>query len=168
MILVALMAAFVPAQVAGEMTSIGTLLAFTLVCAAVLVVRRTMPDAPRAFKTPFVPYVPILGILTCVTMMCFLPADTWIRLVLWMLIGVDVYVSYGVKHSVLEPNQTHRKGVVALYLLGVVLAVLSAITGLWHQQTVGWGESKVLLIISFVFALTHGAFYMWKIWRYRF
>lgn len=168
MILVALMAAFVPAQVAGEMTSIGTLLAFTLVCAAVLVVRRTMPDAPRAFKTPFVPYVPILGILTCVTMMCFLPADTWIRLVLWMLIGVDVYVSYGVKHSVLEPNQTHRKGVVALYLLGVVLSVLSAITGLWHQQTVGWGESKVLLIISFVFALTHGAFYMWKIWRYRF
>lgn len=168
MILVALMAAFVPAQVAGEMTSIGTLLAFTLVCAAVLVVRRTMPDAPRAFKTPFVPYVPILGILTCVTMMCFLPADTWIRLVLWMLIGVDVYVSYGMKHSVLEPNQTHRKGVVALYLLGVVLAVLSAITGLWHQQTVGWGESKVLLIISFVFALTHGAFYMWKIWRYRF
>lgn len=166
MILVSLMAAFVPAQVAGEMTSIGTLLAFTLVCAAVLVVRRTMPDAPRAFRTPFVPYVPILGILTCVTMMCFLPADTWIRLVLWMLIGVDVYASYGVKHSVLEPNQVHRKGVVTLYMLGAVLSVLSAITGLWHQQTVGWNESKVLLGISFVFALTHGAFYMWKIWRH--
>lgn len=168
MILVSLMAAFVPARVAGEMTSIGTLLAFTLVCAAVLVVRRTMPDAPRAFKTPLVPYVPILGILTCVTMMCFLPADTWIRLVLWMLIGVDVYVCYGVKHSVLEPGQSRRKGLMTLYLLGVILAVLSAITGLWHQQTVGWNANKMLLAISFVFALTHGAFYMWKIWNHRY
>lgn len=168
MILVSLMAAFVPARVAGEMTSIGTLLAFTLVCAAVLVVRRTMPDAPRAFKTPLVPYLPILGILTCVTMMCFLPADTWIRLVLWMLVGVDVYVSYGVKHSVLEPGQFRRKGLMTLYMLGVILAVLSAITGLWHQQTVGWNENKMLLVISFVFALTHGAFYMWKIWDYRY
>ena len=88
MVVVSLLAGFVPAQVAGEMTSIGTLLAFTLVCAGILVVRKTMPDAPRAFKTPFVPAVPILGILTCLCMMCFLPADTWIRLVLWMLIGL--------------------------------------------------------------------------------
>lgn len=102
MVVVSLLAGFVPAQVAGEMTSIGTLLAFTLVCAGILVVRKTMPDAPRAFKTPFVPAVPILGILTCLCMMCFLPADTWIRLVLWMLIGLDVYASYGIRHCKLE------------------------------------------------------------------
>lgn len=87
------------------MTSIGTLLAFTLVCAAILIVRKTMPDVPRAFKTPFVPFVPIMGILTCLCMMSFLPADTWIRLVLWMLIGLDVYASYGIHHSKLEYGQ---------------------------------------------------------------
>ncbi len=73
MVLVGLLAAFVPARLAGEMTSIGTLMAFTLVCAAVLVVRRTMPDVPRSFKTPLVPLIPILGILTCLCMMLFLP-----------------------------------------------------------------------------------------------
>ncbi len=77
MIVVSLLAGFVPAQVAGEMTSIGTLLAFTLVCAAVLIVRKTMPNVHRTFKTPFVPFVPIMGILTCLCMMCFLPADTY-------------------------------------------------------------------------------------------
>lgn len=107
MVLVGLLAAFVPARLAGEMTSIGTLMAFTLVCAAVLVVRRTMPDVPRSFKTPLVPLIPILGILTCLCMMLFLPADTWIRLVLWMLIGLDIYVGYGMKHSKLEHVQGH-------------------------------------------------------------
>lgn len=76
MLIVGLLAAFVPARLMGEMTSIGTLMAFTLVCAAVLVVRKTMPNVPRSFKTPFVPLVPILGILTCLCMMLFLPADT--------------------------------------------------------------------------------------------
>ena len=156
---------FVPARLAGEMTSIGTLMAFTLVCAAVLVVRRTMPDVPRSFKTPLVPLIPILGILTCLCMMLFLPADTWIRLVLWMLIGLDIYVGYGMKHSKLEHGGDTRHGQVALNMIGLILAVLCVITGLWHQQTVGWGESKVLLIISFVFAFTHCAYYMWRIWR---
>lgn len=166
MILVSLMAGFVPAQVAGEMTSIGTLLAFTLVCAGILVVRKTMPDAPRAFKTPFVPLVPILGILTCLCMMCFLPADTWIRLVLWMLIGLDVYAGYGIKHSKLEHDVKIRKGDMTLNIMGIVLSLLSIITGLWHQQTVGWNEDKTLLGISFVFALTHCAFYMYRMWKH--
>ena len=165
MIVVSLLAGFVPAQVAGEMTSIGTLLAFTLVCAAVLIVRKTMPDVHRAFKTPLVPFVPIMGILTCLCMMCFLPADTWIRLVLWMLVGLDVYACYGRKHSCLEPDRAHRKGDTALNVLGLVLAVLSVITGLWHQQTVGWEADKTLLVISFVFAFTHCAYYMWRLWR---
>lgn len=158
MILVGLMAAFIPAQVAGEMTSIGTLFAFTLVCAAILIVRKTMPNVHRAFKTPFVPAVPILGILTCLCMMCFLPADTWIRLVLWMLIGLDIYACYGIKHSKLEGHVPNRKGSNVLNMLGVTLSVLCIITGLWHQQTVGWNESKILLTISFIFAFTHCAY----------
>ena len=160
MVLVGLLAAFVPASVAGEMCSIGTLFAFSLVCAGVLIVRRTMPDAPRSFKTPWVPFVPIGGIITCVVMMVFLPADTWIRLVLWMLIGLDIYVHYGIKHSKLEPMQAHRKGETALNLIGIALSVLCVITGLWHQQTVGWDETKVLLGTSFVFAFTHMAYFL--------
>lgn len=165
MIIVGLLAAFVPARVAGEMTSIGTLFAFTLVCAAVLIVRKSMPEVHRAFKTPFVPVVPILGILTCLCMMLFLPADTWIRLVLWMLIGLDIYACYGVKHSKLEQHIPRRRGLTILNMIGTALSVLSVITGLWHQQTVGWDEDKTLLIISFVFAFTHCAFYMVRIWR---
>ena len=165
MVVVGGLAAFVPARVAGEMTSIGTLFAFTLVCAAVLIVRKSMPDVHRAFKTPFVPVVPILGILTCLCMMLFLPADTWIRLVLWMLIGLDVYACYGVKHSKLEHHVKRRKGLTILNMTGIALSVLSVITGLWHQQTVGWEEDKTLLAISFVFAFTHCAFYMVRIWK---
>lgn len=165
MVIVGLLAAFVPARVAGEMTSIGTLFAFTLVCAAVLIVRKSMPEVHRAFKTPFVPVVPILGILTCLCMMLFLPADTWIRLVLWMLIGLDVYACYGVKHSKLEQHIPRRRGLTILNMIGIALSVLSVITGLWHQQTVGWDEDKTLLIISFVFAFTHCAFYMIRIWK---
>ncbi len=166
MVVVGLLAGFIPAEVAGEMTSIGTLLAFTLVCAAVLIVRKTMPDAHRAFKTPFVPVIPILGILTCLCMMCFLPADTWIRLVLWMLIGLDIYSVYGIRHSKLEPNLRHRKGDMVLNIMGLILSVLCVITGLWHQQTVGWNADQTLLIISFVFAFTHCAYYMWRMWKH--
>ena len=163
MLLVGALAAFVPASVAGEMCSIGTLFAFTLVCAGVLIVRKAMPDAPRSFKTPLVPFVPIAGIITCLVMMLFLPADTWIRLVLWMLIGLDIYVCYGIKHSKLEHMQKHRSGQTTLDMIGITLSVLCVITGLWHQQTVGWGESKILLIISFVFAFTHLAFYLYRL-----
>ena len=163
MVLVGTLAAFVPAQVAGEMCSIGTLFAFTLVCAGVLIVRRTMPDAPRSFKTPLVPFVPIAGIITCLVMMAFLPADTWIRLVLWMLIGLDIYVSYGIKHSRLGQGQKHRQGTRLLDMTGIALAVLCVITGLWHQQTVGWEADKTLLVISFLFALTHLAFYIHRL-----
>lgn len=163
MVLVGTLAAFVPAQVAGEMCSIGTLFAFTLVCAGVLIVRRTMPDAPRSFKTPLVPFIPIAGIITCLVMMVFLPADTWIRLVLWMLIGLDIYVSYGIKHSKLGQGQTHRQGTRLLDMTGIALAVLCVITGLWHQQTVGWEADKTLLVISFLFALTHLAYYIHRL-----
>ena len=98
-------------------------------------------------------------------MMLFLPADTWIRLVLWMLIGLDIYVGYGMKHSKLEHGVKNRRGQSALNMIGIALSLLCVITGLWHQQTVGWNESKILLIISFVFAFTHCAYYMMRIWK---
>src|SRR6478752_2581498 len=102
MVIVSFFAAFVPARVVGEMTSIGTLFAFILVCVGVLIMRKKMPDAPRSFKTPFVPFVPIMGVLVCLFMMVFLPLDTWIRLIAWMMIGFDLYLFYGMKHSVLN------------------------------------------------------------------
>lgn len=102
MVFVSLFAAFVPGSVVGEMTSIGTLFAFILVSIGVLVMRKTLPNAPRAFKTPFVPIVPILGIVTCLFMMVFLPLDTWIRLFVWLAIGMVIYFGYSIKHSKLQ------------------------------------------------------------------
>jgi basic amino acid/polyamine antiporter, APA family len=99
MLFVSLFAAFVPARVVGEMTSIGTLFAFIIVCAGVLYMRYYMPDAPRVFKTPFVPFVPIMGILVCFGMMVFLPGDTWIRLAVWMAIGLAIYFGYSARRS---------------------------------------------------------------------
>ena len=98
---IALFAGFVPITVVGEMTSIGTLLAFVMVCIGVLIMRRTHPDAPRSFRTPWVPVVPILGILTCLLMMVSLPLGTWIRLFAWLAIGLVIYYGYGKRNSVL-------------------------------------------------------------------
>lgn len=98
-VFVSLFAAFVPARVVGEMTSIGTLFAFVLVCIGVMVMRKSDPNHPRPFRTPLVPLVPVLGILTCFSMMAALPADTWIRLVIWMAIGLIIYFYYGNKRA---------------------------------------------------------------------
>ncbi|HLN95866.1 MAG TPA: amino acid permease [Flavobacterium sp.] len=95
-------AGFVPISVVGEMTSIGTLLAFVMVCLGILILRKRQPDAERPFKTPFVPLVPILGIVTCLVMMFALPLDTWIRLIVWLLIGFVIYFLYGRKNSKLR------------------------------------------------------------------
>ncbi|WBA42634.1 amino acid permease [Hymenobacter canadensis] len=96
---IALFAGFVPISVVGEMTSIGTLLAFVMVCIGILIMRKREPDAPRGFRTPWVPLVPILGILTCVVMMLALPWETWLRLAVWLAIGLAIYFGYGRKHS---------------------------------------------------------------------
>jgi APA family basic amino acid/polyamine antiporter len=92
-------AGFFPIGLLGELVSIGTLLAFVIVCFGVMVLRYKRPNIPRPFRTPLVPVVPILGILICGYMMYGLPTDTWIRLVVWMALGLVIYFLYGKKHS---------------------------------------------------------------------
>ncbi len=92
-------AGLLPIGLLGELVSIGTLLAFAIVCAGVLVLRYTDPDRPRPFRTPFVPVVPALGILACFYLMLGLPKDTWARLIIWMAIGLVIYFLYGKRHS---------------------------------------------------------------------
>lgn len=102
LILVGLFAAFVPGDIVGDMTSIGTLFAFMLVCAAVIILRKTDPGLPRQFKTPWVPFVPILGIIVCGAMIFGLGWTNWLRLIVWLVIGLVIYFSYSRKHSVLN------------------------------------------------------------------
>ncbi|AWN35365.1 amino acid permease [Methylobacterium radiodurans] len=90
---------FLPITQLGHMTSIGTLLAFVLVCVGVMILRRTQPDAPRAYRTPLVPLVPILGILTCMAMMVSLDGETWLRLLIWLAIGMAIYFGWSRRHS---------------------------------------------------------------------
>jgi APA family basic amino acid/polyamine antiporter len=152
---VSLFAAFVPARVVGEMTSIGTLFAFILVCIGVWVMRKKMPELPRAFKTPLVPLVPILGIFTCLFMMVFLPMDTWIRLIVWMLIGMDIYLVYGAKHSKLGNGTDNRKGMKIARYTGLALCLLLVVAGFLHQYTVGFDTDRTLFYISIIFAVIH-------------
>ncbi|MDQ1651985.1 MAG: basic amino acid/polyamine antiporter, family [Cryptosporangiaceae bacterium] len=105
-IVVAVISTFVPLSELAELVNIGTLFAFVLVAIGVLVLRRTRPDLPRAFRTPWVPVVPILAVLSAVYLMLNLPAATWIRFVIWMALGLVVYFGYGARHSrlVTDPN----------------------------------------------------------------
>ena len=99
LVFVSLFAGLVPVSDLGHMVSIGTLFAFVLVCIGIMVLRKSLPDAVRPFRTPFVPFVPIMGIGVCLYLMYALPEESWIRLFIWMAIGVVFYFSYGRKHS---------------------------------------------------------------------
>ena len=98
-IIAVVLAGVLPISTLGELVSIGTLLAFVIVCASVIVLRKMRPDLPRPFRTPFVPAVPLLGIFFCALQMVFLAGDTWLRLVIWMVVGFFIYFLYGRKHS---------------------------------------------------------------------
>jgi APA family basic amino acid/polyamine antiporter len=98
-----------PIELLGELVNIGTLLAFVLVCLGIIVLRRTRPDLQRPFRTPFVPVVPIAGAVMCMGLMLTLPPDTWIRLAVWMAIGLVIYFGYGRKHSTLATGEDERK-----------------------------------------------------------
>jgi len=101
-LLVAVMAAIVPISMLGQLVSIGTLFAFVIVSIGVVVLRKTRPDLPRPFKVPFSPVVPVLSALASLYLMYGLPFDTWMRLIVWMLIGLGIYFAYGAKHSKLR------------------------------------------------------------------
>jgi APA family basic amino acid/polyamine antiporter len=106
----ALFAAFIPEDVVGEMTSIGTLFAFILVCAGVWILRRQRPDLPRAFRVPAVPLIATLGIIVCGAMIYGLGWTNWMRLLVWLAIGLAFYFSYGKAHSRLEAESQSAAG----------------------------------------------------------
>lgn len=173
MVFVSLFAAFVPARVVGEMTSIGTLFAFILVCIGIMILRKRMPELPRAFKVPLVPLIPILGVLVCLGMMVFLPLDTWVRLLVWMIIGINVYLFYGIKNSLLSDNikATMVKSSKTVSYIGLILAVLLIIVAMLHHHlslaataadanvTADYG----LYYFSLAFAIAHVVIYGYRI-----
>jgi APA family basic amino acid/polyamine antiporter len=107
---VAIMTGFLPIDALLRLANIGTLFAFTLVCTAVLIMRRTNPQAVRPFRAPLYPWVPILGILSCLMLMFSLPVENWYRLFVWMAIGFVVYFTYGHRHSALRKRVAAESG----------------------------------------------------------
>ena len=99
-----LIAGLFPIGLLGELVSIGTLLAFAIVCVGVLVLRYTDPQLKRPFRVPFVDIIAPLGVASCCYLMAYLPADTWARLIVWIAIGVAIYIFYGHRHSKLNPS----------------------------------------------------------------
>jgi APA family basic amino acid/polyamine antiporter len=155
---VAAFAGFTNIQAAGEMTSIGTLFAFVVVCAAVLVLRRRRPDAKRPFRVPFGPVFPILGIMSCAYLMLSLPVITWIRFLGWLDIGMLIYWFYGRRNSPLvnqaeanarTPLQSAANFISVFGLLlifnAACIAVLAYMTefGITTETTAKWGEIGV-------------------------
>jgi APA family basic amino acid/polyamine antiporter len=110
-IVVAILGAFLPLRILAELTNIGTLLAFVIVCISVLIMRYTNPNAERPFRAPFGIVVPILGIAFCLLLMFSLPGQNWLRLFVWLLIGFVIYFGYGRHHSVLELRRAAGAGV---------------------------------------------------------
>jgi basic amino acid/polyamine antiporter, APA family len=104
-----LFAAFIPEDIVGEMTSIGTLFAFVLVCIGVWILRRRRPDLPRAFRVPAVPFVSTAGVIVCGAMIYGLGWTNWLRLIVWLVIGLVIYFTYGCKHSKVQALQAQGK-----------------------------------------------------------
>lgn len=107
-IFVAMLAGLLPLSVLAELVNIGTLLAFVIVCSAVLIMRKTHPDIPRPFKVPLMPLTPILGIITCLILMFSLPWENWARLFVWLAIGFGIYFTYGMRHSHIAHSLEHE------------------------------------------------------------
>ncbi|WP_108822070.1 amino acid permease [Dysgonomonas sp. Marseille-P4361] len=104
-VITAIIAGLFPLHVLSELVSIGTLMAFTIVCISIVILRRTQPDLNRPFKTPFVPFIPLLGAAICIIQMLSLPWSTWQRLIGWSILGFIIYFTYGIKHSKLNNKQ---------------------------------------------------------------
>ncbi|MEO7966695.1 MAG: amino acid permease, partial [Gemmatimonadaceae bacterium] len=104
--IISVAAGLLPLQVLGQLVSMGTLLAFVLACIGILILRKQAPDLPRPFRTPWLPWVPILGALICLLQMFALPLATWIRLFVWLALGMVVYFAYGKGHSRVQQRST--------------------------------------------------------------
>jgi APA family basic amino acid/polyamine antiporter len=104
-LLVATFSGLFPISVLGQLVNIGTLLAFVIVCAGVWILRIKRPEMNRPFKTPWVPFTPLMGILISLALMASLPLDTWIRLIAWLLVGFAIYFGYSRKHSRLQAGE---------------------------------------------------------------
>jgi amino acid transporter len=154
-VVVAIFAGLTQIQVVGEMTSIGTLFAFVVVCSAVLMLRVKRPDANRPFRVPFGPLFPILGIVSCLYLMLSLPVITWVRILLWLNIGLVIYWFYGRSHSPLvNPEEAKRRTplqTIANFVLvfgalglfnGVCMFLLGLMTevGLTNETLAKWSE----------------------------
>ena len=104
-----MLAGILPIDILGELVSIGTLLAFEIVCVGIIFLRVKRPEIKRPFKTPLVPLVPTLGALICMIQMYSLPIDTWLRLIIWMAIGMLIYFTYSIRHSLLRNQNADKK-----------------------------------------------------------
>jgi len=107
-IFVAILSGLLPLRVLAELVNIGTLFAFIVVCMGVLIMRRTNPEAKRPFRTPWYPFVPIMGVLVCTLLMFSLPIENWYRLGIWLVIGIFIYYFYGRKHSVMHLRNNNK------------------------------------------------------------
>ncbi len=136
MIVTIVLVAFVPGEMLAMMLSIGTLFAFIIVCLSVLILRKTSPNTPRPFKTPLVPYIPLAGIAFCLLMIFSLSIDAWIRLFWWLLIGLNVYMFYSMKRSLLFTPASLKSKTIVVSIVSmavcVVLIALSILTFLNH------------------------------------
>jgi APA family basic amino acid/polyamine antiporter len=98
-LIIAVIAAFTNIDEMVDLTNIGTLFAFVLVCFGIVILRVKEPDRPRGFKVPFSPVIPLLGVASCIFLMTALPGITWIRFIVWLVIGLVVYFTYSIRHS---------------------------------------------------------------------
>jgi amino acid transporter len=145
---VAIPAALVDINAAIEFTNIGTLFAFVLVCAGVIVLRKTQPEKTRKFRTPFVPWVPILGILSCVYLMISLPQVTWYRFFFWLFIGINIYFLYGMEHSRLAGGKVDQK---FLRTVRFVLLVLDTAAVLYLFAELRTGDGAIVTVFEYAF-----------------
>jgi len=109
-IVACILAGILPINILGELVSIGTLLAFAIVCIGVIFLRYKRPELKRPFRTPLVPLIPILGASICMLQMYSLPFDTWLRLIVWMAIGMVIYFTYSIRHSAIRKQNAENNG----------------------------------------------------------
>src|SRR5699024_2806090 len=125
-------------------------------------------DAPRGFRVPLVPFIPALGILVCLGMMVFLPFDTWIRLLVWMLLGLDIYTGFGVKKSIMNAGKKHFKDKTVISICGLALSALLLVMANLHHFGTEEGERDVVFYyVSLVIGIGHLIYFAYRYFQDR-